>query len=276
MADRWTDTAPARGRQRLMHGAPQDLEDPALAMEIADHQEMAEMRERVAQIVGDPATAAALQPWYRHMCKRPCFSDTYLQAFNRDNVRLVDTDGRGVEQMTPGGLVVAGVEYPADVVIFGAGFELGVAAATRSGAEIRGRGGITLEQYWSDGLRTLHGAVSRGFPNLFHLGSTQNVVSVNFGHILEDRAEHLGAVVAEAERRGAAVEPTAAAEDAWVEVIRARALDMQAFQAECTPGYFNDEGRPRKRSESFGGGPLEFTELIRRWQSEGMDEAFSG
>jgi hypothetical protein len=121
-----------------------------------------------------------------------------------------------------------------------------------------------------DGLRTLHGWVSRGFPNLFHLGSTQNAVSVNFTHILEEQAEHIAAVVAEAQRRGAGVvEPTADAEEAWVEVIRTRAIDMQAFQSECTPGYYNHEGKPRKRTEGFGGGPVEFHALVKAWREEG-------
>ncbi|MBP2368881.1 flavin-containing monooxygenase [Pseudonocardia parietis] len=274
VGDRWTDSAPVRGRQRLRSGTE---EDPALAIELADHQKMAELRARVTEIVEDPQAAAALQPWYRQMCKRPAFSDRYLQAFNRDNVRLVDTAGQGVERMTGGGLVVDGVEHPVDVVIFATGFEIGSDPAVRAGADVRGRGGITLAQYWADGLRTLHGWVSRGFPNLFHLGSTQNAVSVNFVHILEEQSEHVGAVVAEAERRGRVlVEPTAEVEDAWVGTIRERAVSMQAFLAECTPGYYNSEGRPRKRSEGFGGGPVEFTSLVRRWRAEGgMDDVLS-
>ena len=274
VGDQWTDSASVRGRQRLLSGTG---EDPALAMEIADHQKMAELRARVAEIVTDPATAAALQPWYRHMCKRPCFSDVYLQAFNRDNVRLVDTDGRGVDRMTPHALVVDDVEYPVDVVIFATGFEVGVDPSIRAGADVRGRGGITLAQYWADGLRTLHGWVSRGFPNLFQLGSTQNAVAVNFAHILEEQAEHVAAVVAEAEKRGALVEPTAEAEEAWVETIQARSVNMHAFQAECTPGYYNLEGNPKKRVEAFGGGALEFTALVRQWRTEGgIDEVLSG
>jgi cation diffusion facilitator CzcD-associated flavoprotein CzcO len=275
VGDQWADSAPVRGRKRLMSGTG---EDPMLAMELADHQKMEELRARVAEIVEHPATAAALQPWYRQMCKRPGFSDLYLQAFNRGNVRLVDTAGLGVERMTGTGLVVAGVEHAVDVVIFATGFELSPDPVVRAGVDIRGRDGLTLAQYWVDGLRTLHGWVSRGFPNLFHLGSTQNAVSVNFTHILEEQAEHVGAVIAEAEKRGGVpVEPTSEAESAWVETIRQRAVDMQAFQAECTPGYYNLEGQPLKRLESFGGGPVEFTALVRRWRADGgMDEVLSG
>ncbi|MBB3665575.1 cation diffusion facilitator CzcD-associated flavoprotein CzcO [Prauserella sediminis] len=272
--DKWTDTAPVRGRKLLMSG--KGGPDPAFAFEVADHQKMTEMRQRVADIVADPGTAAALQPWYRHLCKRPCFSDTYLQAFNRDNVRLIDTDGQGVERITARGVVVGGVEHPVDVLIFGTGFELGVDAAGRARKMIRGRDGITLHDYWADGMRTLHGATSRGFPNLFQLVTTQNTITVNYGHVLEERAEHLGAMVTEAEKRGALVEPTEQAQTAWVDTIRAKAADMEAFQAECTPGYFNEEGMPRKRNESYGGGALEFSELVRRWITDGgLDEVLS-
>ncbi|GLY38935.1 monooxygenase [Amycolatopsis sp. NBRC 101858] len=275
VGDQWTDSAPVRGRQRLRRGTGEDV---AFAIEVADHEKMAELRARVAEIVEDPETAAALQPWYRQMCKRPGFSDRYLQAFNRDNVRLVDTAGQGVERITENALVVDGVGYPVDVIVFATGFEIGADPAVRAGADVRGRGGITLEQYWADGLRTLHGWVSRGFPNLFHLGSTQNAVSVNFVHVLEEQSEHVGSVVAEAERRGGVlVEPAAKAEDGWVETIRARAIDMHTFLSECTPGYYNFEGKPRKRVESFGGGPVEFLALVRAWRADGgMEDVLSG
>ena len=59
---------------------------------------MNQVRARVDAIVKDPATAAALKPWYRQFCKRPCFHDEYLQTYNRPNVTLVDTNGKGVER----------------------------------------------------------------------------------------------------------------------------------------------------------------------------------
>ena len=68
------------------------------------------IRRRAEQVVDDPATAEALKPWYRQFCKRPCFHDEYLDAYTRPNVRLVDTDGQGVESITPAGVVVAGEE----------------------------------------------------------------------------------------------------------------------------------------------------------------------
>ncbi|MFP5071152.1 flavin-containing monooxygenase [Pseudonocardia nantongensis] len=271
VADRWTDTAPIRGVRR--YARTRDTESLAEALEIADAEKMDELRARVDAVVEDPATAAALKPWYRQMCKRPTFSDRYLQAFNRENVTLLDTGGQGVERITADALVVGGTEYPVDAIVFATGFELGADPATRAGADVRGRDGLPLARRWSDGLHTLHGWVSRGFPNLFHVGALQNSASVNFAHVLEEQASHIAAVVGEAGRRGASVvEPSAESEDAWVATIRERAVDQQGFLAECTPGYYNFEGRPRKRNEQFGGGPVEFHEVLRSWRDGGMSD----
>lgn len=91
-------------------------------LELIDLRNMEKIRARVDSIVSDPETAEALKPWYGQMCKRPCFHDDYLPTFNRDNVTLVDTDGLGVERITPHGFVVPGVEYPVDLIVFASGF----------------------------------------------------------------------------------------------------------------------------------------------------------
>jgi cation diffusion facilitator CzcD-associated flavoprotein CzcO len=259
----WTDIGPARGMRRVMAG--DIVGDPALTFELADYEKMEEIRQRVADLVSNPETAAALQPWYQHMCKRPGFSDHYLKAFNRPNVTLVDTQGQGIESFTARGFVVGGVEYPVDVVIFATGFELNFDAAKRAGVDIRGRGGALLSERWADGMRTLHGWVARDFPNLLHMGVLQNAYSVNYTHILEDQAEHIMTVVAEAERRGdVLLEPTAEAESEWVATILGQDPSQEAFLAECTPGYYNEEGRPH-RVETFGAGPNVFNQLLREW-----------
>ena len=69
-------------------------------MELADYNQMNDVRSRVDSIIEDVAVAEKLKPWYRQFCKRPCFHDEYLPTFNRPNVTLVDTDGRGVERLT--------------------------------------------------------------------------------------------------------------------------------------------------------------------------------
>src|SRR5262249_22100105 len=133
-------------------------------MEIADFQKMNQIRGRVDTLVGDAAIADALKPWYRQFCKRPCFHDDYLPTFNRPNVTLVDTSGKGVERITPTGVVANGKSYDVDCPIFATGFEVGTSYTRRSGYELIGRGGETLSDKWRSGVRTFHGLLSRGFP----------------------------------------------------------------------------------------------------------------
>ncbi|MFC6063855.1 flavin-containing monooxygenase [Streptomyces ochraceiscleroticus] len=273
--DGWTTSA--RLLQSLLPGkadAELSPEDRWAMAELADFRKMNEIRARVDGIVEDPATAEALKPWYRYMCKRPTFSDTYLQTFNRPNVTLVDTEGRGVERITENAVVVGGTAYEVDCLVFATGFDIGVAPAERLGLPVRGRGGVTLADAWQDGPQTLHGFYSPGFPNFFQLGSVQNAVSVNYVHVLDEQATHIAEVVAEARKRQARyVEPSADAVAAWGATLRGTAPDAGRFLAECTPSYYNNEGKPSGRSESYGGGPVEFYALLRRWRAEtGMSD----
>jgi len=267
VGDSWTDIGPARGMRRLVAG--NFTEDPAVAFEMADYEKMEELRRRVADIIDDPDTATRLQPWYMHMCKRPGFSDLYLQTFNQPHVRLVDTEGSGIERFTEKGFVANGVEHEVDLVIFATGYEVSFDPATRAGVDIRGRGGVPLPEYWAEGMRTLHGWVTRGCPNLFHMGVLQNAYSVNYTHILEQQAAHIMAAVTEAERRGdVLVEPSEEAENEWVSTIRAQGPDQDQFLAECTPGYNNSEGQ-HQRSQTFAAGPNEFDRVLTEWLTTG-------
>src|SRR3954468_13707292 len=118
-------------------------------MELADYQKMNQVRARVDEIVQDPATAEKLKPWYRQFCKRPCFHNEYLETFNRPNVTLVDTDGKGVDRITPHGVVAGGREYELDCLIFATGFEVGTDYCRRAGMQIFGRSGMSLTEWWS-------------------------------------------------------------------------------------------------------------------------------
>jgi len=253
--------------------APEDI--PA-EMELADFRKMNQIRARVEDLVSDAATAEALKPWYRQFCKRPTFNDDYLPTFNRPNVTLVDTGGRGVERVTETGLVVDGVEYEVDCIIFATGFEVGTAYTRRAGFEIHGRDGRTLTDHWSEGLRTLHGFMSNGFPNCFHMGTNQSTLTPNFPHLLEEQARHIAEVIGEAQlRQASTIEPTAEAEAGWIQAIRDTARANLDFRTACTPGYYNGEGRAGDGAGLFDGlygpGSLKFFDLIRQWREEGME-----
>ena len=280
VSDGWTGSA--RLLQNLVPSnayadlAPQERES---MNEIVDFQKMNELRARVAAVVDDPATAEMLKPWYRYMCKRPTFSDNYLETFNRPNVTLVDTaDHGGVERITERALLVGGRKYEVDCIIFATGFAVGMSGVLSGLLPVYGRGGAPLLEAWRYGPKTLHGFYSNGFPNLFHLGPLQNASSVNFVHILDEQATHLAEVVAAAARRHARyVEPSEQAESAWVATIREKAHDLHKFQAECTPGYYNNEGMPRQQSNSYGDGAVAFHRELRRWRANGgLDDVLVG
>jgi cation diffusion facilitator CzcD-associated flavoprotein CzcO len=243
-------------------------------MAIADYRKMNQVRARVDAIVKDPATAAALKPWYRQFCKRPCFHDEYLPTYNRPNVHLVDTHGKGVQALTERGVVANGREYEVDCLIFATGFEVGTAYTRRAGYDIIGRDGVTLSQHWADGLRTLHGLTTHGFPNCFFLGFTQTAITISVPQALGEQARHATYMVSEARARGQQViEPTAEAEEAYVREVRSLARLGERFFMECTPGYYNSEGAPGNRngfnSDMYGAGPLRFFEILEGWRASG-------
>jgi len=250
------------------------LSDEAMARmsEIADYQKMNEIRTRVATTVRDPATAEALKPWYGQWCKRPTFNDDYLPTFNRPNVKLVDTKGKGVERMTEHGVVVDGVEYPVDCLIFATGFEVGTAYTRRAECEVYGRGDVALSTYWAQGMKTHYGFLSHSFPNLFHMGLTQTGLAPNFTYMLDGQATHIAHVIAEVRARAATtVEPTVEAEEEWVRRVTAPSF-ITEYQNTCTPGYYNGEGK--NTGQGFleaqdPDGAVRFFDMLARWREQG-------
>jgi cyclohexanone monooxygenase len=265
--DGWTEVLGRIGRQGL--GGP----DAAERRQLADFQKMQQIRARVDRIVHDPATAEALKPWYNQMCKRPCFSDDYLPTFNRPTVTLVDTRGRGAERITERGVVAAGREYEVDCLIYGTGFEFQTDFVLRTGYEIHGRGGLTLTDKYRNGASTLYGIHTRGFPNCFILGNAQQANTPNFTHMLNEVSRHVAHLVRHClDRQVATVEPSAEAEQAWVDNVMSFANARRAFDEECTPGYYNNEGMPsdlQVRNGFYGGGSLAFIRLLNEWRARG-------
>ncbi|MEU2145422.1 NAD(P)/FAD-dependent oxidoreductase, partial [Streptomyces globisporus] len=275
VADRWTTSAGLL--EKLLpsfrrHGDRQTFE---AAYEAADAAKMTELRARVDRCVTDPETAERLKPWYRYACKRPTFSDLYYPAFNRDNVTLVDTaDTHGIERVTEDGVVVGGTAYALDCLIFATGFNVGTSGIHSGRLPVRGRGGVHLLDRWRrQGPRTLHGFTSNGFPNLIQLGTLQNASSVNFTHILDEQAVHAAALVAAAEADDALIEPSPASEDSWLAVLAEGAPDHEWFHAECTPGYYNREGRGRPNGPiAYPHGAVAFHQLLQEWREKSLTE----
>lgn len=243
-----------------------------------DYKIMERLRRRIEAIVDDPGTAEALKPYYRFMCKRPCSSEQYLATFNRPNVTLVDVaESKGVERLTPRGIVANGIEYDVDCVIFASGFEISTEISRRYAIDrIVGRDGLSLFDYWKDRYQTLHGMTSRGFPNQFFMGFIQGGVSANTTAMFEQQAQHIAYIIAEAQNRGATtVEPSKDGQDAWVATVRELAIDNSAFELSCTPGYYNNEGRGGAvgngsfLGDFYSPGFYAFDELIAQWRATG-------
>ncbi|MBM4255868.1 MAG: NAD(P)/FAD-dependent oxidoreductase [Deltaproteobacteria bacterium] len=253
-----------------------DLSNEAIAAlsEIADFQKMNEVRARVSKVVQDQQTAENLKAWYGQWCKRPTFNDEYLPCFNQPNVQLVDTKGKGVDRVTENAVVVDGVEYPVDCIIYATGFEVGTAYTRRSECEVYGRNGVTLSDAWSKGMRTYHGLLSCGFPNLFHMGLTQTGLAPNFTYMLNGQANHIAHLVAEVDKRGAkGMEPTPEAEEAWVKLVTSPTF-MTVYQDICTPGYYNGEGRNEGQGflAQYPDGAVKFYDMLAKWRESGKME----
>ena len=274
VSDGWTDIIRKLLVMVQADDAP-DISPEGLAktMETADFQKMEQIRARVDSIVEDPATGEALKPYYRQFCKRPCFHDDYLQAFNLLNVSLVDTAGRGVERITEKGVVVDGVEYELDCLIYATGFEVGTDYTRRSGYELIGRGGVKLSEKWADGVATFHGMHSRGFPNCFIMSNVQSGFTANFPHALNEQSMHIAYLLDYAAKNGTrSFEASTQAEADWVATIIELAGLGRDFFEECTPGYYNNEGKPGERSGQngfYGGGSEAFFQILRDWRAEG-------
>lgn len=273
--DSWTATA--RLQRQILSGAVDDVLSPAVRErqdELEDLATMQRIRARVDAVVHDPAKAEILKPWYRYMCKRPGFSDEYLQAFNQDEVLVVDTaDSGGITRITERGVVVGDTEYEVDCIVFATGFSAGVSGVLSGALPVVGRDGRSLLEAWSHGPRTLHGITSHGFPNLFQLGALQNANSVNFVHVLQEQARHIAAMIQRARSTGSErVEPSVQAEEASVRTVHATARDTAAFQSACTPGYYNAEGTAAITGMTYSPGPVAFHRILQRWREGAMED----
>jgi cation diffusion facilitator CzcD-associated flavoprotein CzcO len=273
VADAWTSITRKLPVMRHDTDASASPEQRTRDIELADFAKMQEIRTRVAEIVADPATAEALKPWYGYFCKRPCFHDEYLQTFNRDNVTLVDTRGRGVEHITETGVVVDGVAYELDCLIFATGFEVGTDYCRRTGFQLIGRDGVTLTDKWCDGVRTFQGLHANGFPNCFIESIAQAGLTVNFPYLLDVQASHVAWIIAWALEHGATeVEASPGAEAAWVDTVVQRSALTAERAKTCTPGYYNREGKADAKTRQgsfFFGAPTEYADILAAWRAKG-------
>jgi cyclohexanone monooxygenase len=286
ICDIWTEINRNLAAEFDRDGWPQSAEEYMAKREVMDYRLMERLRNRVSEMVKDPKAAEILKPWYRYLCKRPASNDDYYPTFNRPNVKVIDVSKtQGVERMTPNGFVADGVEYEIDCMIFASGFEVTSDLDRRWGFEVlEGRNGVSIYDHWAREFRTFHGMMTHGFPNQFFTGFIQGGVNSSTTETFNQQGRHIAWIIAEALKRGASVvEPSLAAQDAYVDHVRATAIDISAFQAECTPSYFNNEGEEvtnlkgekKLRSylgETYGPGFYVFEKLLEDWRADGRME----
>ncbi|MEM9563961.1 MAG: NAD(P)/FAD-dependent oxidoreductase [Actinomycetota bacterium] len=213
---------------------------------------MEQIRARVDEIVHDPATAAALKPYYPYGCKRPTFHDEYLPTFNLPHVHLVDTAPRGVSEINERGVVHDGVEYPLDVLIYATGFQW---MATGTFNMIRGREGRTLSDKWQDeGTKTFLGIHSNGFPNLFIVTGPQGGGgSFNFTDAIDSHADYIVWLLETMREAGhAVVDIESGPEEDYAE--HCRAADIATAPLRDCLSYYNGHGEAEPGSLAYYGG----------------------
>jgi cation diffusion facilitator CzcD-associated flavoprotein CzcO len=273
--DGWTDLS-RRIRARIAALPADDRTPQAMwaAWETADFEKMEEIRQRAETVVGDKETAEKLKAWYRQLCKRPCFHDDYLGAYNEPSTTLVDTDGKGVEKIVEDGVIVNGEHFPLDCLIYASGFEVGTPHTERTGFDLEGVDGVRLSEHWKDGMRTLHGTHVHGFPNAFIVQPTQgaNLIS-NVPHNLTESGRTIALVVKHALDQGhQTVEVSEEAEQAWIDLLLTGPGRMIGSQ-ECTPGYYNNEGQepgPAARlSVGYPQGATAYFKYLKDWRESG-------
>ena len=272
----------AKRRERAMRGprlteeqqaerAAMSREEKIRRQENANIDYMMRIHKRIDEAVKDKATADALKPWYMFMCKRPCFHNDYLPTFNRPNVHLVDTQGKGITEITAKGPVFDGTQYELELLIYATGFEV---QKTGIYNQIRGENGLDLNDKYSTGIRTLLGIHSQGYPNLFIMGGYQASFQFNLTDMLQSQGDHIAACIDYVRRHDyQSLDVTPEAEEWWVrEVIHHRGKTTR--NQDCTPGYYNFEGEFQRRQDgNYNGGFPKYVTHLKEVQAR-MAENF--
>ena len=248
-------------------------------VQIADFKTMEEIRGLVDDTVQNPEVAEKLKAYYNQFCKRPTFNDFYLDTFNRPNVELVDVSAtQGVEAITENGVVANGKEYAVDCIVYASGFEITSSYERRLGIPIFGIGGKSIYEHWQEGMRTMHGLMVSGFPNLFLCGGGFVFqLGANYAHGIDVQAGHVAYTISELGSRGVkAANVSVAAEERWIAdqlETKGGGFVLGGSPDTCTPGYYNQEGTTQRyrnvRRETYSKGVGAYMKLLRQWRADG-------
>jgi len=245
-------------------------------MQLADFKTMEEIRSLVDDNVKNPEVAEKLKAYYNQFCKRPTFNDFYLDTFNRSNVELVDVSStKGVEAINETGIIANGKEYKVDCIIYASGFEITSSYERRLGIPIFGIDGKSIYKHWQEGMRTMHGLMVSGFPNLYLCGGGFVFqLGANYAHGIDVQASHVAYTISQLRNRGIkSANVSIDAEERWIaDQLQASGdgLFLGGSPDTCTPGYYNQEGTTKRyrnvRRETYGKGVGAYIKLLRQWR----------
>lgn len=284
ICDIWTEVNRNLAAEREEKDWPDQTPEEFFAnYEEMDFRVMERLRRRVDSIVKDKATAEMLKPYYRYQCKRPTSNDDFYDTFNRPNVKLIDvSESQGVERLTENGFVANGEEYEVDCIMFASGYEVTSDLDRRWGFDVfEGRDGFSMYENWNGSYQTFHGVMTHRFPNLFVIGLNQGGLNSSLTVNFEEQSRHVAHIIKQVKARGATVvEPTKQAQDQYVQHIRETAVDRTEWIRACTPGYFNNEGKPDVDENGnekyrfylgdiYGPGWDAFMKLLDDWRQQG-------
>ncbi|MEQ8346474.1 MAG: NAD(P)/FAD-dependent oxidoreductase [Sneathiellaceae bacterium] len=243
--------------------------DAAANRELSDY-----IADRIRGRVKDPATAEKLIPKdHGFGMQRLPLETRYFEAYNRDNVHLVDITETPIERVTARGIQTEAAHYDLDLIVYATGFDTITGAFDR--IEVCGTGGATLRDKWRDGPSTYLGLLTHGFPNLVMVAGPQSVSgSTNYPRAIENGVDWATALLRHAIAGGQTrleVEPEAERE--WQEEVR-RAQDRLLLRH--SKGWFtgynsNVEGHQegRYRYQAYFGGSPRYAQLLDRAAAEG-------
>ncbi len=247
--DRWD-----RGGFRLVFDSFQDL----LFNKESNDTAAEYIRERIRERVKDPKTADLLCPkGYPYGSKRPPLEIDYYEAFNRDNVHLIDVSSNAIDEVTENGVRLAdGTEHEFDTLILATGFD--AFTGPLMAMNITGRDGLRFSDAWADGPQTYLGIAVSGFPNLFMITGPQSPsVLYNMPLAIEDHVDFAAAAITHMREHGyTSMEATTQAQDDWVQQTD-QAAQATVVPLSDTSWYMgaNVPGKARKVLVYLGGAP---------------------
>jgi cation diffusion facilitator CzcD-associated flavoprotein CzcO len=208
--------------------------------------------EAVARIVKDPVTAASLVPDHPFACKRPIIDQGYYEAFNRENVTLVDLRKGAIRAVTPSGIRTDQRSCDLDVIVYATGFDAMTGALSR--IDIRGRDGLSLGEFWAtEGPLSYLGLAVAGFPNLFTIqGPGSPSAATNFVAALEQHVDWIGDCITHLRSNGIrTIEALSTAQQEWIDHTTSLVAPTVLVHPSCN-SWYNGGNVPGKKRMYMG------------------------